>query len=83
MRYFEHLVLERQLAPASVRLIYSGVRFLYLQVLAWPALELDVTLPKRPQRIPGLLTRAEVAAILASMPTCPPGPVCYLGTAQN
>lgn len=63
-RYFEHLVLERQLAPASVRLIYNGVRFLYLQVLAWPALDLAVTLPKRPQRIPGLLTRAEVAAIL-------------------
>jgi integrase len=63
-RYFEHLVLERQLAPASVRLIYNGLRFLYLQVLAWPALDLEVTLPKRPQRIPGLLTRAEVAVIL-------------------
>jgi hypothetical protein len=52
-RHFEHLVLERQLAPASVRLIYNGVRFLYLQVLAWPALELDVTLPKRPSASPG------------------------------
>ncbi len=57
-RYFEHLVLERQLAPASVRLFYNGIRFLYLQVLAWPAIDLEVALPKRPQRIPGLLTRA-------------------------
>ena len=63
-RYFEHLTLERQLAPASVRLAYNGIRFLYLQVLEWPAVDLEVTLPKRPQRIPALLTRGEVAAIL-------------------
>jgi len=63
-RYFEHLTLERQLAPASVRLAYNGIRFLYLQVLEWPAVDLEVTLPKRPQRIPALLTRTEVAAIL-------------------
>jgi integrase/recombinase XerD len=63
-RYLEHLTLERRLAPASVRLAYNGIRFLYLQVLAWPAVDLEVTLPKRPQRIPALLTRGEVAAIL-------------------
>jgi integrase/recombinase XerD len=63
-RYFEHLVIERRLAPASVRLYYCGIRFLYRQVLAWPAVELEVALPKRPQRIPALLTRAEVASIL-------------------
>jgi len=66
--YFEHLVLERKLAPASVRLSYNGIRFLYLEVLAWPALDLEVALPKRPQRIPGLLTRAEVALILDACP---------------
>jgi len=65
-RYLEHLTLERQLAPASVRLAYNGIRFLYLQVLEWPAVDLEVTLPKRPQRIPALLTRGEVAAILAA-----------------
>ena len=26
--YFEHLVLKRDLAPASVRLMYNGIRFL-------------------------------------------------------
>ncbi|HSQ08874.1 MAG TPA: tyrosine-type recombinase/integrase, partial [Chromatiaceae bacterium] len=57
-----------KLAPASVRLSYNGIRFLYLQVLDWPALDLEVSLPKRPQRIPGLLTRTEVAAILAACP---------------
>lgn len=65
-RYFEYLVTERQLAPASVRLAYQGVRFLYREVLAWPELDLEVALPKRPQRIPALLTRAEVGAILAA-----------------
>jgi integrase/recombinase XerD len=63
-RYFTHLVIERKLAPASVRLAYNGIRFLYLKVLDWPALELEVTLPKKPQKIPELLTRAEVARII-------------------
>ena len=64
--YFEHLVTERKLAPASVRLNYHGIRFLYLEVLGWAAVDLDVTLPKRPQRIPQLLTREEVSAIFAA-----------------
>lgn len=64
--YFQHLVTERKLAPASVRLSYNGIRFLYLEVLHWPALDLAMPLPKRPQRIPELLTRAEVAAILGA-----------------
>lgn len=66
--YFEHLVTERRLAPASVKLAYNGIRFLYRDVLAWPEVDLEVTLPRRPQRIPELLTRAEVAAILAACP---------------
>ena len=65
-RYFEHLVVERGLAPASVRLFYNGIRFLYLQVLDWPTVDLELDLPKRPQRIPGLLTGAAVAAIIAA-----------------
>jgi integrase/recombinase XerD len=66
--YFEYLVTERHLAPASVRLSYNGIRFLYLQVLDWSTLDLEVVLPKREQRIPELLTRAEVAAILDACP---------------
>jgi integrase/recombinase XerD len=60
---FEHLVTERQLAPASIRLAYHGIRFFDLEVLTWPAPDLEVTLSKRPRRIPGLLTRTAVAAI--------------------
>ena len=65
-RYFQYLLTERRLAPASVRLSYNGIRVLYREVLAWPALDLEVALPKRPQRIPGLLTRTEVGAILGA-----------------
>ena len=63
--FFRHLVLERSLAPASCRVYLNAVRFLYVDVLKWPTLEVTVTIPKRPQRIPELLTRAEVARILA------------------
>jgi len=65
-RYVQHLVTARKLAPASVRLSYNGMRFLYLEVVDGPGLDLEMALPKLPQRIPELLTRAEAGAILAA-----------------
>ena len=67
--YFRHLVLERGLAPASCRLSLHAVRFLYLKVLERPDFDFEVPLPKRPQRIPELLTRAEVAGLLRATTT--------------
>ena len=64
--YFEYLVIERGLAPASCRLFFHGIRFLYVQVLHWPETALSIVLPKRPQRIPQLLTHSEVARILGA-----------------
>ena len=55
--FFQHLVLKRHLAPSTCRLFFHGIRFLYLQVLGWPPDSLSITLPKRPQRIPQLLTQ--------------------------
>jgi len=63
--YFLYLVKERHLAPASCRLSLNGIRFLYQQVLH-REFEAKIQVPKRPQRIPELLTRQEVAAILAA-----------------
>ena len=63
-RYFVYLATERQLAGASCRLFLNGIRFLYLQVLDWPAFDVTIPIPKPAQRIPELLTRAEVARIL-------------------
>ena len=67
-RFFRHLALERGLSGASCRLYLNGVRFFYLKVLEWPQFDVVVTLPKKPQRIPELLTRAEVARIVAASP---------------
>jgi integrase len=47
-------------------LFLHGIRFLYLQVLDWPAFDVDIPIPKKAQRIPELLTRAEVGRILAA-----------------
>lgn len=65
-RYFEHLAIERALSAASCRLALNGIRFLYLNVLERPAFDVPIPVPKRPQRIPELLSRAEVGRILAA-----------------
>lgn len=62
-RYFLYLVKDRHLAPASCRLMLNGIRFLYQEVLH-REFEAKIQVPKRPQKIPELLTRKEVAAIL-------------------
>jgi len=63
--YFNYLVQERSLSPASCRLYLHGIRFLYLQVLHWAHFDVTLVLPKRPQRIPELLTRQEVTRLLS------------------
>ena len=65
--YFNYFVQERALAPASCRLYLHGIRFLYLQVLHRSDFDVNLVLPKRPQRIPELLTRQEVGRILAAI----------------
>lgn len=62
--YFEHLVSERHLSAASCRVHLHGIRFLFEQVLAWDGVEVDIATPRVPQRIPELLTRADVRAII-------------------
>ena len=52
------------MAPASCRLYLNGIRFLYLEVLKRPSLELEINLPKLPQKIPELLTSSEVRRLL-------------------
>lgn len=64
--YFVYLVKERDLSAASCRLSLHAIRFLYLQVLEWSTFDVPLPVPKRPQKIPELLTRAEVARILSA-----------------
>ena len=65
-RYFEYLATERGLSGASCRQFLHGIRFLYLKVLGWPGFDVAIPMPKRAQRIPELLTRAEVGRILTA-----------------
>jgi len=65
-RYIEYLITERELAPATCRQSLNAIRFLYLQVLERAQFDVRIPVPKRPQRIPELLARAEVAGLLAA-----------------
>lgn len=64
--FFQYLAVERGLSGASCRLYLNGVRFFYLQVLHWKEFNVPLVVPKLEQRIPELLTRQEVARILAA-----------------
>ena len=64
--YQEYLACERQLPASSCRQALHAIRFPFVQVLKRDALEVVFPVPKQPQRIPELLTRAEVARILAA-----------------
>ncbi len=59
-----YLVKDRKLAAASCRLYLNAIRFFYLQVLQWPECRLELITPKRPQRIPYLLSPSEVRRII-------------------
>jgi len=67
--YFLHLLTERHMANASVRLIVNAMRFFYTQVLQRPPQSYAVRYPKLPQRIPELLTREEVQKLLSQTKT--------------
>ncbi len=66
--YFVHLVQERGLSGASCRLYLNALRFLYLQVLHQSQFDIPIQYPKRAQKIPELLTRAEVRQIIDACP---------------
>ncbi len=53
-------------SPSTVHQITNGLKFCYHQVLEQPDFLADISLPKRPQKIPLLLTQKEVYAILQS-----------------
>ncbi len=64
--FFEYLAIERGLSGASCRLYLNAIRFVYLKVLQWGAFDVLFPIPKKAQRIPELLTRAEVGRILSA-----------------
>ena len=63
--YFLYLVKERHYAAASCSLFLNGIHFFYRKVLQRD-FKIGIQIPKKEQRIPELLTRKEVAAILSA-----------------
>jgi len=64
--YIRHLAVERALSGSTCRQYFHAIQFFYQQVLERSDFDITVALPKRAQRIPELLTRAEVARILGA-----------------
>ena len=62
--YLLHLLQERHLARSSVNQAACAARFLYCEVLGQAERRPQIPLGRREQRLPELLTRAEVAALL-------------------
>ena len=63
--YFLHLVRDRQLARTSVNQVSSATRFLICEVLGQADRRSRIPMALTPQRLPEVLSRAEVAAVLA------------------
>lgn len=62
-QYFRSLSLERNLSSATIRLQLNGISFFYKCVLK-RGFSIDIVWPKRPQRIPELLSKAEIKRIV-------------------
>lgn len=61
--YFKALSLEFELSSATIRLQLNAIHFFYLHVLK-RRFEINVPWPKKPQKIPELLSSKEVRAII-------------------
>jgi integrase/recombinase XerD len=64
--YLLHLVRDRQLARTSVNQASSAVRFVVCEVLGQADRRSRIPMALTPQRLPQVLSRAEVAAVLAA-----------------
>jgi site-specific recombinase XerD len=64
--YLLHLVRDRQLARTSVNQVSSAVRFVVCEVLGQADRRSRIPMALTPQRLPEVLSRAEVAAVLAA-----------------
>lgn len=64
-RYFVHLTCERKLARQTVTIALCGIKFLYESTLRRDFTVTGVPRPKREKKLPVVLTRGEVRAILS------------------
>ena len=74
-RYFLYLRNERHLAPNTSNQVLNGLKFLYLHTLKRPWPLQDLVRPPLPQKLPVILTAAEVWQVL-NLVHRPPARVC-------
>jgi site-specific recombinase XerD len=65
--YQVHLTNERKLAPGSLCIIASALRFLYKVTLKRTWVDTEIPLPKKPFKLPVVLSREEVAHFFESI----------------
>jgi site-specific recombinase XerD len=65
--YLLHLLQERHRSRSTVNLTSCAVRFLVCDVLGQTERRVQIPLGRSPQRLPELLSRAEIAALFGSL----------------
>ena len=68
--YQLYLTNERKLAPGSLCIIASALRFLYRVTLKRDWVDTEIPLPKKPVKLPVILSRDEVFHFLESIGSC-------------
>ena len=64
--YLLHLMRERKLSWSSCNVAVHGLRFFYHQTLGWEKTTFHIPGPRKPSRLPEILSRQEVARLLAN-----------------
>lgn len=64
--YLVHLLRERKLSRSTVNQAGCAINFLFRKVLGQEATAVCIPLPRGPQRLPEILSREEIARLLAS-----------------
>ena len=65
-QYQLHLLNDRKLAAKTIVGRISALRFFFVRVLRRPYREIDLVYPKRPERLPVILSEEEVARLIES-----------------
>jgi integron integrase len=78
-RWLSHLATDGEVAASTQRQALAAILFLYRQVLHMDLPWLDgIVRAKQPQRLPCVLTKTEMASLLAALPTTTPGLILRL-----
>ncbi|MCP4308790.1 MAG: tyrosine-type recombinase/integrase [bacterium] len=63
--YLLHLTRERHFAPSSCNVAVNGLRFFYLKTLGHNRTTFDIPTARRPNKLPEILSREEIARLFA------------------